>query len=179
MPFYPRNMTELDHLWSQLLESATVKALDSGRSDLVEYLRLKAANDAIRAAGVTWLFDSLIEIASETTHHGHAISIDRKEPHNHRRGNSNMVGSLVQLRLGVRCLMLEAGWTRTPADGIMRGGMLAAARISHFGMTKKNADLSLAYAGDLPIWHIEDEDGKRRPFRICDLQEHFDIFLGP
>jgi hypothetical protein len=172
-------MTELDQIWSQMLESAAVKALDSGRDDLVEYLRLKAANDAIRVAGVTWLFDALIEIASETTRRGQAVSIDRKEPHNHRRGTSNMVGSLVQIRLGVRCLMLEAGWTRTPADGIMRGGVLAAARISHFGMARNNADLSLAYAGDLPIWHIEDEDGKRRPFRICDLREHFDIFLGP
>jgi hypothetical protein len=171
-------MTELDQVWSQMLESATVKALDSGRSDLVAYLRLKAANDAIRIAGVNWLFDSLIEIAADVTRRGQLVSIERKEPHNHRRGNSNMVGSLVQIRLGVRCLMLEAGWTRTPTDGIMRGGMLAAARISHFGMPKVNADLSLAYAGDLPIWHLEDEDGKRTPFRICDLQSHFDIFLG-
>ena len=171
-------MTELDQMWSQMLEGAAAKALDSGRGDLVEYLRLKAANDAIRAAGVDWLFDSLIEIASQATRRGTTVSIERKEPHSHRKGNSNMVGSLVEVRLGVRCLSLEAGWTRTPSDGIMRGGTLAAARISHFGMARANADLSLAYAGDLPIWHIDEDDGKRRPFRICDLNEHFEIFLG-
>jgi hypothetical protein len=171
-------MTELDQLWSEMIQQAAAKAQNSGRQDVVDYLRLKAANDAIRAEGVKWLFDSLIEIAANVNRENTIVTIERKEPANFARGGSNMVGSLIHVRLGVRCLTLEAGWTRTPADGIMRGGTLAAARIEHFGMHKANADLSLAYAGELPIWHIEDEDGRRRPFRIVDLYSHFQIFLG-
>lgn len=170
-------MTELDQIWSQMLAAATAKAHDSGRHDIADYLRLKAANDAIRSLGVKWLFDSLIEIAAEATRRSPTVAIKRQEPHNFARGNSNMVGSLMNVSQGVRCLTLEAGWTRTPGDGIMRGGTLAAAKLTHFGILKANADLSLAYVGDLPVWHIEDEDGKRRPFRIKDLDDHFRIFL--
>ena len=75
-------------------------------------------------------------------------------------------------------MMFEAGWTRTPADGIMRGGVLAAGRISHFGMSRSNADLSLAYQGEVPLWHVEASDGRRLPLRIADLNQHFLIFLG-
>jgi hypothetical protein len=170
-------MTELDQMWSQMLKTVAAKANDSGRHDIVEYIRLKAANDAIRAEGVNWLFDALIELASDINRGDLQLAIERHEPHNFARGNSNMVGSLVNVRHGVRCLTVEAGWTRTPSDGIMLGGTLAAARISHFGIRKANADLSLAYAGDLPLWHIEDDDGRRRPFRIRDLHDHFQILL--
>jgi hypothetical protein len=170
-------MTELDQMWSQMLTEAAAKAIDSGRSDIVRYLRLKAANDAIRAEGVNWLCGSVIELAAEANRRHPAIAIERREPNVYRRGNSNMVGSLIQVRLGVRCLTLEAGWTRTPSDGIMRGGILAAARISHFGMSKANADLSLAYSGDLPLWFIDEEGQSRRPFRIRDLNEHFMILM--
>lgn len=171
-------MTELDQFWSEMIRQAAARAQNSGRQDIVEYLRLKAANDAIRAEGVKWLFDSLIEIAANVNRNNAAITLERREPASFARGSSNMVGSQLNLRLGVRCLTIEAGWTRTPADGIMRGGTLAAARIVHFGMHKANADLSLAYAGELPVWHLEDEDGNRRPFRLPDLLGHFQIFLG-
>jgi len=171
-------MTELDQFWSEMIQRAAVAARSSGQQDIVEYLRLKAANDAIRSEGVKWLFDSLIELAGSANRRNLALTIERQEPHSFARGNSNMVGSLISVRQGVRCLTIEAGWTRTPSDGIMRGNMLAAARILHFGMHRENAELSLAYQGELPIWHVENEDGKRTPFRIVDLNGHFDKFLG-
>lgn len=171
-------MTELDQIWSQMLENATVRAIGSGREDIVEYLRLKAANDAIRIAGVNWLFDSLVEIAAEETRRGRALQIDRLEPHAHRRGNSNMVGSMLRLNWGVRCLTVEAGWTRTPSDGVMTGGALASARISHFGMQSANADLSLSYLVDLPVWHLDEPGLGRRQFQLGDLKSHFQLFLG-
>ncbi|MEP6944320.1 MAG: hypothetical protein ABJA02_00265 [Acidobacteriota bacterium] len=170
-------MTELDQFWSAMIKQATEKAVDSGRHDIVQYLHLRAVNDAIRSEGVKWLFDSIIEIASSANRNNAAIEIETREPHSFTRGNSNMVGSLVNLRQGVRCLTVEAGWTRTPADGIMRGAMLAAARISHFGISRSNADLSLAYSGELPIWHIDQVDDRRRPLRLVDLNEHFLTFL--
>lgn len=171
-------MTELDQIWSQMLSNATVKALDSGRSEIAEYLRLKAANDAIRAEGVNWLFASLDEIVSASGPATIGLVTERGHPHSFSRGNSNMVGSVVRVHRGVRCLSVEAGWTRTPADGIMLRGALAAARITHFGIPNANADLVLAYAGELPLWHFEDEDGMRSPFRVSDLYGHFRLFVG-
>lgn len=171
-------MTELDQFWSSMIRQAAEKAADSGQSDIVGYLRLKAANDAIRAAGVDWLLKSVSELAAVANRDNAALQIENVGPHRFARGNSNMVGSAVTLRHGVRCLTFEAGWTRTPADGIMRGGILAAARISHFGMPRSNANLSLAYAGEMPLWHIDAPDSVRRPLRIVDLHEHFLIFLG-
>jgi len=171
-------MTELDQIWSQMLEHAAARADNSGQSEIAEYLKLKAANDAIRSSGVKWLFDSAIDIAAEVNRRYSQLTIERIDPHQFTRGSSNMVGSLIRVQLGVRCLTIEAGWTRTPLDGIMRNGALAAARISHFGLRNVNADLSLAYAGDLPLWHIENEDGYRKLFSTAELSDHFRVFLG-
>lgn len=171
-------MNELDHIWSQMLSSAEAKAIGAGRNDIAEYLRLKAANDAIRGEAVRWIFDVFDELAANAAVVRPSIVIEREHPHRFERGTSKMVGSLVRVRSGVRCLTLEAGWTRTPSDGIMRNGALAAARLTHFGIARANAELSLAYAGDLPIWHIDEDDGRRAPFRIADLHDHLKIFLG-
>lgn len=171
-------MTELDQFWSAMISQAAARALDSGRGDIVDYLRLRAANDAIRTEGVKWLFDSAIEIAANITRIGPSLNIERAEPHSFARGSSNMVGSKLSVQHGVRCLTIEAGWTRTPSDGIMRGGVLAAARLVHFGISRSNADLSLIYSGELPIWHFDDGEGTRRPVRLVDLNRHFDLLVG-
>ena len=170
-------MTELDQIWSQFLTEAALRARNDDSSEIADYLRVKAVNDAIRNEGVRWLFDAAIELAAELNRRSAAIEIERIDGHSFKRGSSNMAGHLIRLSQGVRCLSVEAGWTRTPSDGIMRRGALAAARIRHFGIKRSNADLSLAYAGDLPLWHIEDEDGRRTPFRIVDLHDHFRVFL--
>src|SRR4051812_13942443 len=114
-------MTELDQVWSQMLDSATRKTQGSGQHDVAEYLRLKATNDAIRTTGCSWLFNTLIEIAASRTS-SRNIMIERHEPHNFAHGSSNMVGSRLSVSQGVRCLSLEAGWARTPSDGIMLRG---------------------------------------------------------
>ena len=56
--------------------------------------------------------------------------MENENPHNFRLRGANLVGSLLRVRQGVRCLTVEAGWTRTPNDGFMRGGALAIARIT-------------------------------------------------
>ena len=167
-------MTELDHVWSEMLGKAAAKAIDSGRRDIAEYLRLKATNDAIRTIGVGWLLDTIVEIAGQAARKHAAITIEREEPHNFARGSSNMVGSLVHVRHGVRCLTVEAGWTRTPLDGVMRKGALAFARITHFGLPKSGAEFRLVHGETLPNW-LDETDA------IVDsgeLRRHFDVFLG-
>ena len=166
-------MLELDQVWSKMLDEAAFNASKSGRHHVVDYLRLRATNDAIRQAGVKWLFDSIIELAALAANDRKGIIINRDEPHNFARGNSNMVGSRLEIRLGVRCLTVEAGWARTPSDGIMREGALAFARITHFGMSKFGAEYRLVHAESLPNW-IDDGDSL---IDSVALGRHFDLFL--
>ena len=171
-------MSELDQLWSQMLDEAMAAARASGRHDVADYLDLKARNDVLRNAGVRWLFESLIGIAGEVTRQNAAIIIDREDPHNFPHRGANIAGSLLTFRLGVRCLTVEAGWTRTPGDGFMRGGALAIARISHFGIAKMNAELHLKPAESGPGWIAYYADGASIPADESFLRQHFSIFLG-
>ncbi|MEO6654902.1 MAG: hypothetical protein ABIO36_02365 [Pyrinomonadaceae bacterium] len=167
-------MTELDQIWSQMLDKAAVRAGDSGRRHVAEYLRLKSTNDAIRTAGVNWLFDTLIEIAGRASRDRNAITIEREEPHSFSRGSSNMVGSLLEVRQGVRCLSVEAGWVRTPRDGIMQKRALAYARLRHFGMPRAFAEFRLVHAETLPSWRTEDDT----VVDSGEIRRHFEVFLG-
>lgn len=165
-------MTELDEIWSQMLGDAALKAAETGRSDVADFLRLKASNDAIRAAGVRWLFDTVIEIAATANRSRVSLTIERDDPHNFAHGNSNLVGTRVNVRHGVRCLTVEAGWTRTPGDGIMRGGALAFARVSHFGMPKMTTELKLIAEEPTPKWRNAETSDQIDSF---ELMRHLDI----
>jgi hypothetical protein len=171
-------MDELDEVWAQKLSEARLKAQASGRGDVADYLALRETNDLIRQTSVNWLFDSLLEISAEANRNGANIQIETENPHRFQFGNANLGGSLVRFRQGVRCLNLEAGWTRTPADGFMRGGALAVARISHFGISKHNADLFLLQSDNAPSWYAIDKDGNRELFDARHLQRHFQIFTS-
>lgn len=149
---YPHPMTELDEIWSQMLDSAAERARETDRSDVADFLRLKASNDAIRSTGIKWLLDTVFEIAANHNRVRTSLTIERDDPHNFTYGNSNLVGTRVMVRHGVRCLSVEAGWTRTPSDGIMRGGALAFARVSHFGMPKMTTELKLVLDAPTPTW---------------------------
>jgi hypothetical protein len=60
----------------------------------------------------------------------------------------------------------------------MRGGALAAALVSHFGMSKHDAELVLVSEKNAPSWFSVDKNGKREPFDARNLQRHFRIFIG-
>ena len=168
-------MYELDEVWSKKLEEAIRRAEAGGRRDIAEYLTLKATNDAVRQTAVQWLFGALLEIAAAHPQ----IVTENVNPHRFALSGATMVGSAIRLRHGVRCLTVEAGWTRTPTDGFMRGGALAAARIAHFGMAKENAELFLlAREANAPNWFAAAPNGARRPFHSIDLNHHFEIFLS-
>ena len=171
-------MNELEEVWARKLSEARLKAEATGRGDVAEYLALRATNDWLRQTSVKWLFDSIIEIVSFENRSGTSIQIENENFHRFAFGNANLVGSRLNLRQGVRCLSIEAGWTRTPADGFMRGGALAAGRISHFGISKHNADIFLILENDAPGWFITDKNGKRENFDSRHLNDHFQIFLG-
>ncbi len=173
-----RVMNELEQVWTQKLSEARVKAENSGRADVAEYLALRATNDMVRQTSVEWLLDSLFEIASDANRGGANVSVETENSHRFEFGNVSLVGSLCRLRQGVRCLSVEAGWTRAPADGFMRGGALAVALISHFGRSKHNAELVLISEKNAPNWFSVGKNGGRDLFDAKNLQSHFRIFLG-
>lgn len=168
-------MNELEQVWAKQLES---KIAESKNADVADYLNLRMANDSVRAASVKWLFDSMNEIAAFANRGHFSISVENQSPHQFEFNKANMVGAILRLRFGVRCLSLEAGWTRTPSDGFMRGGALAAARLSHFGMKKHDEEIILLREEDFPQWFSVGIDGKREIFNSMNLRRHFEIFVG-
>lgn len=166
-------MNELDEAWSEMLAGAIANAEASGREDVAEFLALKQSNDAIRQTSVEWLFNSFIEIASEAGRDNSYITIEREEPHEFEFNNARMAGGLIRIRFGVRSMTVEAGWTRTPSHGFMRGGALASARITHFGRPKSDVELMLVRQGEVPAWSSRNNV----VFDSQNLREHFEILL--
>lgn len=167
-------MTELDHVWSKLLIDAGRTATEFGRDEITDYIRLRATNDAIRNAGVAWLHQTVIDAAGDAMRTRNGITIDRIEPHSFASGNSTMVGSMLEVRHGVRCLSVEAGWARTPSNGIMRNGALAIARISHFGLPTETVELRLIHTETTPQWHDESSS----VIDAASITMHIDKLLG-
>jgi hypothetical protein len=170
-------MEELDEVWTNFLKAAAARVNSSDKSDIADYLELKSTNDFLRSTSVQWLFESVVEIASEANRRNANLTFEKKHPHSFTIGNANLVGWLVRFRQGVRCLSFEAGWTRTPSDGFMRGGALAVGRVTHFGMAKQNVELNLLKIENAPVWFATDQNGKRTEFHSDHLQNHFKIFL--
>ncbi len=171
-------MADLEDEWSRMISFALDSARKSGKHDVADYLSLRAANDAIRRAGVGWLIDTLARLASNVRHAESFISFDRIDPYSFTFLGSNIVGICLEMRHGVRCLTVEAGWTRTPADGFMKGGALAIGRISHFGMPKANVDIALARDGDQVDWFVFVEGRMIVRFDESDIRHHLNLFLG-
>jgi hypothetical protein len=160
-------LSELEAEWARLLAEAEQRARASGRSDVADYLTLRASNDLARNVGIEWLLAAFTAQAGEANRtSGASVALAHTDAHRFRVGNSHMVGRRLTLTAGVRILTIEAGWPRTPQDGIVRGGGLAAARISHFGNRRDDDELLLVQSAEghaqVPRWFILDADGARR-----------------
>ncbi|HMF55511.1 MAG TPA: hypothetical protein VK619_04065, partial [Pyrinomonadaceae bacterium] len=136
-------MSELDEAWELAIAEAERRARSVGRGDVAEYLSLRASNDLARRAGIEWLTATFTAVVGEANRKGAGATIKHDDVHRFRAGNSTMVGTLITFRCGVRSLMIEAGWPRTPRDGIVRGGGLASAHIRHFGRRSADEELLL------------------------------------
>ena len=157
-------MSELDEEWGRRLAEAQQRARASGRGDVAEYLALRASNDMARTTGIEWLMMTATVLAGEFNRHaGASIRIEREEPHRFERGRSTMVGARLTLRSGVRSLTFEAGWPRTPQDGIVQGGGLALARINHFGNRRAGAEFLLmrGKSENALEWRLLEPEGLR------------------
>jgi hypothetical protein len=174
---FSTGMNELDEIWSAKLSNAIENARTSGRGDLADYLSLKAANDAIRQSEIDMLFQHFIELALSAENVEKNIRVEREAPHSFVHRNANMKGSLLRLTRGVRCLTLEAGWTKAPSDGFMRLGALAFARITHFGMPEKNVELVLKPNDGSNLWFVVKLDKAADAFDLSLIERQLQVFL--
>lgn len=172
-------MSEFEEEWARALAEAERRARASGRGDVSDYLTLRQTNDFARKLGADWLFATFMEHAGLVNRTGASIRTERREEHRFHIGNSTMVGALLTLSLGVRSLMVEAGWPRAPRDGIVRGGGLASARIRHFGLRTADEELLLVYAEDRsPHWLVLERDGARTRLLEERVAHHVRRLLG-
>lgn len=180
-------MSELEAEWARRLAEARARATAAGRGDVAEYLTLRATNDLQRNFGIAWLLEAFHEAASAANRTGARISVTRHSDaaHRFRVGHSTMAGDCLTLRAGVRVLTVEAGWPRTPADGIVRGGGLACARLSHLGQSDANEELLLVPAATMsdkpesaPGWFTLNADGARMAFDHTRVNIHLTRLLG-
>jgi hypothetical protein len=171
-------LNELETEWKERLEEAHRRARAQGRGDVADYLFLRAENDMARTTGVEWLFETFTSLAGEVNRGGASLDLTRDEAHRFPLGNSTMVGSRLTLRAGIRTLTVEAGWPRAPRDGIVRGGGLAQARISHFGNRAAGEDLLLLRAeGGAPKWFALEQTGERAEFLEERVRRHMTKLL--
>jgi hypothetical protein len=145
-------------------------------------LQLREAKDAARRIGIEWLFATFLEVAAEANRRGLSLATEKSDAHSFPVGAATMQGEKIRISFGVRALTVEAGFPRTPSDGFVRGGGLAAARITHFGIAKANADLLLIRANlnskDAPNWFTINDQNLRQQFSTAHLKNHFAVFLG-
>jgi hypothetical protein len=167
-------MSELDEAWAAALSEAEKRARLAGRNQIAEYLSLKNSNDLLRKAGIDWLFAEFTTLAADANRAGASIQISNQEGHRFRTGTSTMVGHLLTLTNGIRTLYIEAGWPRTPRDGIVRGGGLAAANIRHLGIRAANEELLLGKSSSgAPTWKSD----KHKLLHASHLRRHLTILL--
>jgi hypothetical protein len=171
-------MSGLDEAYARDIDRAVEDARAEGRFDLADYFTLRATNDAVREKGIAWLFESISEIVNAFNSRGAGIEMQRTDGHRFKFGASMLSGSLLTLKKGIRSISLETGWTQSTGDGIMRGGALVCAKISHFGFTKQNEELLLLKVEDVPQWFSKTGERELASFNIQSFKRHFEIFLG-
>jgi len=171
-------LSELDEAWAMALAEAERRARAAGRSELAEYLSLKNSNDLLRNSGIEWLISTFTILAGEANRAGASLQITSQDAHRFRIGNSTMVGRLLTFSNGVRKLFVEAGWPRTPRDGIVRGGGLACANIRHLGLTSANEQLLLAKTNNGgPSWLSSSKKPPRNVLHESDIRRHLSILM--
>jgi hypothetical protein len=170
--------SELDEAWALALAEAEKRARAAGRTDLSTYLALRTSNDLLRQTGRDWLQERFTSIAGEANRAGGGIQISKDEGHRFKVGNSTMVGSRLSLANGVRMLLIEVGWPRTPSDGFISGGGLACANIKHVGIKSASEQLKLVLdSSGIPRWNAQGHRDQPHEIHEANIRKHIAILL--
>lgn len=153
-------MSELDEAWAIGLAEAEARAQAQGRTDIAAYLALRTSNDLIRQVAGDWLLKLFTTAAGEANRAGAAIQVSTDDAHRFKMENASMIGPRLSLASGVRRLLVEVGWPRTPRDGFIRGGGLACGHIKHVGIKPANEELRLILdSSGTPSWIVIEKHG--------------------
>jgi hypothetical protein len=172
-------VSELDEAWAFALAEAESRARLSGHREMAAYLALRNSNDLLRRTGIEWLISTFETLAGQANRKGASIQISREDNHRFRAGNSTMVGRLLVLRFGVRQLSVEAGWPRTPRDGVVRGGGLASANIRHLGVKSATEALRLVQSQQgAPLWVVGEQGEGSAEVHEISLRKHITTLLA-
>jgi hypothetical protein len=172
-------LSELDEAWALGLAEAEARARAAGRADIAAYLALRRSNDLIRRIANDWLLTMFTSAAGEANRMGAGIQISTVHAHRFKVGNAGMVGSSLSLKRGVRKLLVEVGWPRTPRDGFIRGGGLACGNLKHLGIQPANEELRLILnANGTPSWLVQIKQGGERELHETDVKDHLAILLN-
>ena len=174
-------MSELDEAWTMGITEAEARARAAGRADIAEYLALRSSNDLVLKISSDWLLDLFAAAAGEANRNGAAVQISREERYVFKVGNASMIGTRISLGRGVRVLLIEVGWPRTPRDGFIRGGGLACANIKHLGIKPANEELRLTVDDTgKPRWIVADKHGANaepHEFHEANVGQHVSLLL--
>lgn len=174
-------MSELDEAWASGLAEAEARARSQGRADIAAYLALRSSNDLIRKVAGDWLLNLFATIAGEANRAGAAIQVSTEDAHRFKVDNASMVGPRLSLASGVRRILVEVGWPRTPRDGFIRGGGLACGHIKHVGIKPANVELRLILNDTgTPSWIMFDKHGsagESHELHEKDVKAHVRILL--
>ena len=174
-------MSELDEAWAVGIAEAEARARATGRADIAEFLALRSSNDLIRKISSDWLLGLFAAGAGQANRKGAAIQISTEEGCRFKVGNATMMGKRISLGRGVRTLVIEVGWPRTPRDGFIRGGGLACANIKHVGIKAANEELRLAMGNTgTPNWIMIGKHGSQpepREFHEANVGQHLSLLL--
>jgi hypothetical protein len=171
-------LSELDEAWALGLAEAERKARATGRTDIAEYLALRNSNDLIRQIARDWLLEMFTAAAGKANRDGAAIQLSREDAHRFKVGNARMVGSSLSLSCGVRRLIVEVGWPRTPSDGFIQGGGLARGHLKHVGIQTASEELRLILnAAGTPGWLVHSKHNQPRELHESDVKDHVAILL--
>ncbi len=173
-------MSELNEAWAMALAEAEQRARASGHADISAYLALRTSNDLMRTTGSNWLLTNFENTAGEANRSGAPIQITKNEGHRFKLHNAVMVGNSVTLINGVRELLVEVGWPRTPRDGFIRRGGLAIGNINHRGLKAASLQLRLVVDPEgVPRWVYEDKGGGHLELHESDIQRHVSLLVDP
>ncbi len=171
-------MSELEEAWAVGLAEAEDRARANGRADIADYLALRSSNDLIRKVAGDWLLGMFTTAAGDANRAGAAIQISTDDSHRFKVGNASMVGPRLSLARGVRRLLVEVGWPRTPRDGFIRGGGLACGQIKHLGIKPANNELRLVLnASGTPVWIVIGKTDEPFELHESNVKEHLAILL--
>lgn len=164
--------------WTGMLDDPSFRELFSGRGVIADYIKLRDRNDEIRTKAVEILFSAIGALVHEAEKKGVALSSEEFDECSFEQRPARVTGPGLRIRHGVRCLTVEAGWTRVPSDGVMGEGALALARLSHFGFPEKTTVLYLLIFEERPRWFTIGRDGIRRSFEAEELVQHLQLLIG-